>query len=55
MGYSVKKRIFGSDLPDNIKAKVSLRQLYAESPNPTDEKLKKVLGVAAVRVANVRK
>lgn len=43
MGYSVKKRIFGSDLPDNIKAKVSLRQLYAESPNPTDEKLKKVL------------
>lgn len=42
MGYSIKNRIFGSDLPENIKAKVKLRQLFAHKSKPNQEQIKNI-------------
>ena len=34
MGQGIKNRIFGSDIPKNVKQKIEYRQAYAKSANP---------------------
>ena len=34
MGQGIKNRIFGSDIPKNVKQKIEYRQAYAKSADP---------------------
>ena len=37
MAKSIKNRVFGSDISSIIKAKIELRQAFAESSNPNEQ------------------
>ena len=53
MGFSIKNRIFGSDLPENIKAKIKLRQLYAYSSKPNESLQQQILNEVGTSAADL--